>query len=98
MHNSEPLGTIEPTIRTAKNTADSPIPCTENEARKKLQQVIKDKYQVKVKVNEIKHNHLSIFFDHENGGKYYLKTQYHGNDAGITDYISQNMRNFSFLI
>lgn len=93
MHNSQPLG-----VTTERNIADSPTPYTQNDARKKLQEVIKNKYQLKVKINEIKHHHLSIFFDHENGGTYYIKRNYRGSDNAITDYISLNMRDFSFLI
>jgi uncharacterized protein (DUF2164 family) len=89
--------TVDPTIRTVQNTADSPVPYNQNEAKKKLQAVIQNKLQMKTTVNLIQYEHLLHFFDHENGGKYYLKQGYHGNDTAVSDYISENKNKFSFI-
>ena len=89
------LDTAEPKIRTAQNTSNSPVPYDENGAKKKLKDVIKNNFAIKVTVNRIKHSELLILFNHQNGGKYYLKSEYHGNDKAITSYMSENKNKFS---
>jgi hypothetical protein len=98
MQDIQSLSTAEPTIRTAQNTADSPVPCTENEAKKKIQHVVKSRLFIKIKVNNINHDQVLDFFDHKDKGKYYLKAEYHGNDTAIGDYINKNRTKFSFLV
>ena len=97
MQDTGVLTTVEPTIRAANNTADSLVPYTENEAKNKLQNFIKNNFAMKVKINQIKHSELLLLFTHQNGAKYFLKAEYHNNDEAMTIYMRENKHNFSFL-
>lgn len=50
-------------------------------------------------MNHIRHEDLSKFFNHQNGGKYHLKINYHGNNNAIAEFIKQNKKkSFSYSI
>ena len=81
--------------------SNSPIPFTRNKAKGKLRAVIgkfvNDELNVRLNSKMISDEDLSYFFTHENGGSFYLKTQYHFNNDKIISYINMNQNNFSFL-
>lgn len=81
--------------------SNSPIPLTKNKAKAKLRSIIgkivSDELNVKLNNKMIKPDDLSYFFDHEEGGYYYMKPEYVSKTENIITCVIHNQNNFSFL-
>lgn len=91
------LSTHKPNICSEANTSNNAVPKTKNEAKKVISTFVFNHFGKKIKVINIDINDLPKFFNHEDGGKYYLKDHFHNSEDELKKYISNNKEILSFM-